>query len=231
MIRVASTTTIPPSPATRRSQLLPFRKPPQTGRSAPQLSVVFLSVCYGKAERRAEPQRPASYRPKGHEGRGTHTGPDRSRHARVFEGAAVGGRGAGGLGSGTVAHLGMGLAARTWPGICRRLGVPASAVWGIRRHTRRDRRRLADRHGHHHRGLRPARASSTASATRSSCSGPTASRRRTSSKTSAASPPAPGAVTDRTPGTLGSNAPRHKGRVHSTRSVPSDRLSPCLAGT
>ena len=129
MIGVASTTTIPPSPATRRSQLLPFRKPPQTGRSAPQLSVVFLSVCYGKAERRAEPQRPASYRPKGHEGRGTHTGPDRSRHARVFEGAAVGGRGAGGLGSGTVAHLGMGLAARTWPGICRRLGVPASAVF------------------------------------------------------------------------------------------------------
>jgi hypothetical protein len=194
MIRVASTTTIPPSPATRRSQLLPFRKPPQTGRSAPQLSVVFLSVCYGKAERRAEPQRPASYRPKGHEGRGTHTGPDRSRHARVFEGAAVGGRGAGGLGSGTVAHLGMGLAARTWPGICRRLGVPASAVWGIRRHTRRDRRRLADRHGHHHRGLRPARASTTASATSSSCSGPTASRRRTSSRTSAASSTRPAAV-------------------------------------
>jgi hypothetical protein len=75
-----------------------------------------------------------------------------------------------------------------------RPGVPTSAVWGIRRQTRRDQIRLADRHGHHHRGLRPARASSTASATSSSCSGPTASRRRTSARTSAASPPAPGRV-------------------------------------
>jgi hypothetical protein len=56
------------------------------------------------------------------------------------------------------------------------------------RHTRRDQRRFADRHGRHHRGPRPASASATASATSSSCTGPTASRWRTSSRTSAVSP-------------------------------------------
>jgi hypothetical protein len=87
----------------------------------------------------------------------------------------------------------------------------------IARQTRRDRRRFADRHGHHHRGLRPARASATASATRSSCSGPTASRRRTSSRTSAASPlprarTAPGAPCGTLRGRRATGTPRTDSR-------------------
>ena len=111
------------------------------------------------------------------------------------------------------ASLGLVAVARRvgWSGPCRfggngprrRVGRGRRPDWagpgGLEgpRRTRRDRSQLADRHGHHHRGLRPARASSTASATSSSCSGPTASRRRTSARTSAASPPAPGASCSR----------------------------------
>ena len=107
-------------------------------------------------------------------------------------GAVAGRPAAGGLSSGTVAHLRRGCG--NPPGRCATGGErrSASAVFSDpARHPRRDRRRFADRHGRHHRGAQPAKASATASRTRAASPGATSSRRRTSAAISGNPPPAP----------------------------------------
>jgi len=102
----------------------------------------------------------------------------------------------------------------------RRWWARVSGIFGSRPPPRQDRQRRADRHGHHHRGLRPARASSTASATTSASSGPTASRHPTSTRTSAAPPPAPGASRSRPAMRCSRASARSEARPYQFRSAP-----------